>query len=42
VLNAIGHIRLLALRFDELIRAASVQPHAVGDHVEGLLPMVRD
>jgi transcriptional regulator with XRE-family HTH domain len=37
VLNALGHIRLLSQRFDELIRAASVLPHAVPDHVETLL-----
>jgi transcriptional regulator with XRE-family HTH domain len=42
VLNAVGHIRLLSQRFDELIRAASVQPHEVATEVERLLGTVRD
>lgn len=37
VFNAIGHIRLLSQRFDELIRAARVQPHALVEHVDGLV-----
>jgi transcriptional regulator with XRE-family HTH domain len=37
VLNAVEHIRLLSQRFDDLIRAATVLPHAVADHVDGLL-----
>jgi transcriptional regulator with XRE-family HTH domain len=42
VLNAVGHIRLLAQRFDELIRAASVLPHEVADHVDRLIGTVAD
>lgn len=36
VLNASEHIRLLSRRFDELIRAARVQPHEAAAHVAGL------
>ena len=36
VLNASEHIRLLSRRFDDLIRSASVQPHAIGDFLRGL------
>jgi transcriptional regulator with XRE-family HTH domain len=36
VLNASEHIRLLTRRFDELIRAASVQPHEAAAHLAGL------
>ncbi|HUG63532.1 MAG TPA: helix-turn-helix transcriptional regulator [Methylomirabilota bacterium] len=42
VMNAIGHIRLLSQRFDELIRAASVLPHAVPEHVDALLTDMAD
>jgi transcriptional regulator with XRE-family HTH domain len=42
VMNAIGHIRLLSQRFDELIRAASVLPHAVPEHVDALLTDMTD
>jgi transcriptional regulator with XRE-family HTH domain len=36
VLNGSDHIRMLIRRFDEIIRAASVQPHAVGDFLRRL------
>ncbi len=36
VFNAVEHMRLFAHRFDELIRAAAVQPHAIGDHLAAL------
>jgi transcriptional regulator with XRE-family HTH domain len=41
VLNAVGHIRLLSRRFDDLIRAASVLPHEVAGHVDRLAAAVR-
>ncbi len=37
VFNAIGHIRLLSQRFDELIRIAAVLPHDFAGHVDGLI-----
>jgi transcriptional regulator with XRE-family HTH domain len=40
VFNAIEHIRLFSQRFDEIIRTAVVLPHAIGDHIEGLLGIV--
>ena len=40
VLNASEHIRLLSRRFDDLIRSASVQPHAIGDYLRSLLEAV--
>jgi transcriptional regulator with XRE-family HTH domain len=36
VLNASEHIRMLTRRFDEIIRAASVQPHEAAAHLAGL------
>jgi transcriptional regulator with XRE-family HTH domain len=36
VLSSAEHIRLFARRFDDLIRAAEVQPHAVADHIDKL------
>jgi transcriptional regulator with XRE-family HTH domain len=33
VLNASEHIRMLTRRFEEIIRSASIQPHAVGEHL---------
>jgi transcriptional regulator with XRE-family HTH domain len=40
VFNAIEHIRLFSQRFDEIIRSASVLPHAVGAHLEALISQV--
>ena len=41
VLNGSDHIRMFARRFDDLIRRAVVQPHAVGRLVAGLADEVR-
>jgi transcriptional regulator with XRE-family HTH domain len=41
VLSAIEHIRAFAQRFDALIRASVVQPHAARDHIAGLAAQVR-
>jgi transcriptional regulator with XRE-family HTH domain len=41
VLSAIEHIGIFARRFDELIRASTVQPHAVRDFLVGLAGTVR-
>lgn len=41
VLNGSDHIRMFARRFDDLIRRAAVQPHAVGRLVAGLADEVR-
>ncbi len=41
VLNAIEHIRAFAQRFDALIRASVVQPHAARDHIVALAAQVR-
>lgn len=40
VFNAIEHIRLFSQRFDEIIRAAVVLPHALADHVQTLIELV--
>jgi len=42
VLNASEHIRLLSRRFDEIVRAAVVQPHAIGSHLKTLLGRFRN
>jgi transcriptional regulator with XRE-family HTH domain len=41
VLNGSDHIRMFARRFDDLIRRAVVQPHAVGRLLAGLADEVR-
>jgi hypothetical protein len=41
VLNAAEHIRMFANRFDDLIRAATVQPHQFTAHLKNLLSQVR-
>ena len=41
VLNGSDHIRMFARRFDDLIRRAVVQPHAVGRLIVGLADEVR-
>ena len=41
VLNGSDHIRMFARRFDDLIRRAAVQPHAVGHLLAGLADEVR-
>ncbi len=38
LLNSAEHVRLFARRFDDLIRASVIQPHAVADHID----MLRD
>lgn len=40
VLNASEHIRLLSRRFDDLIRLAVIQPHAIEAHLLGLAARV--
>ncbi len=42
VLNGSDHIRMFARRFDDLIRLAVVQPHAVEAHLVELLATTRD
>ncbi len=37
VFNASEHIRLQSRRFDEIVRAAEVQPHAMPEHLRALL-----
>lgn len=37
VLNSSEHIRMLSRRFDDLIRTASVQPHALSSYAQALL-----
>ena len=41
VLNGSDHIRMFARRFDDLIRRAAVQPHAVGEVIGRLADEVR-
>jgi transcriptional regulator with XRE-family HTH domain len=41
VLNASEHIRMLTRRFEEIIRAATVQPHAASAHLASLRDAVR-
>jgi hypothetical protein len=36
VLNASEHIRMLTRRFEEIIRAATIQPHAAPGHLQAL------
>ncbi len=40
VLNGSDHIRMFARRFDEMIRLAVVQPHAVEQTIRDLVAMV--
>jgi transcriptional regulator with XRE-family HTH domain len=41
VLNAAEHIQMFASRFDDLIRAATVQPHQFTAHLKDLMRQVR-